>query len=91
MCDSVRSATLRGTVFGVHCAADEYLMHGVSIPLDNFSLTVHPIQPGKPFAKVLDRADLLVPIVSDMLCRVMLHANCAEESAKVDMPLSSIN
>eukprot|EP00913_Durusdinium_trenchii_P006963 g6548.t1 len=34
------------------------------------ALVVHPLQPRKPFARVLDRAQLLIPIVSDALYRL---------------------
>ncbi|OLP89691.1 Soluble inorganic pyrophosphatase 1, chloroplastic [Symbiodinium microadriaticum] len=37
-------------------------------------LIIHPLQPRKPFARILDRAKLLLPIVSDAVYRVLTGA-----------------
>ena len=71
VCDSVRVARARGAVCEVHCAADEHFWHGINLPLQDDGLTVHPLMPRKPFAKLLDAAGLLEPILLDALVRVL--------------------
>merc|ERR1712070_918258 len=64
LCESIRAASARGAIVEVHCAADEHCYHALSLPLANHCLTVHPMMPRKPFARVLERAGLLEPIMS---------------------------
>jgi len=72
LCESIRGANERGATVEVHCAADEHCYHALTLPLANHCLTVHPMLPRKPFARILDRAGLLEPIMSDAICRVLL-------------------
>jgi len=60
----------RGARMEVHCAADEHCWHALALPLEDMALTVHPLLPRKPFAKLLDKAHLLEPILSDALFRL---------------------
>lgn len=68
---AVRSGRRRGALIQVHCAADEHFWHGLNIPLDDLALTVHPLTPRKPFAKLLDRAEILQPILADAISRTL--------------------
>lgn len=71
--EAARVARGRGALVEVHCAADEHLLHALVLPLADLALTVHPLCPRKPFARLLDRAGLLLPIVEDMLSRLLLR------------------
>jgi hypothetical protein len=84
LCDSIRAAAVRGAAVEVHCAADEHCWHALSMPLERLSLTVHPVLPRKPFARVLDRAGVLEPILSDAMCR--LFATCSDERQSMPEP-----
>jgi len=90
LCDSVEAATARGAIVEVHCAADEHCWHALNIPLANQALTVHPMLPRKPWARILDRAGLLEPILSDAICR-LLAAKAAPKAlaTQPEHPLSS--
>ncbi|CAK9088426.1 unnamed protein product, partial [Durusdinium trenchii] len=77
--ESVRVALARKAQMIVHCAADEHLMHALALP-KGVALVVHPLQPRKPFARVLDRAQLLIPIVSDALYRLYGVGSYSQES-----------
>jgi len=68
--DSVQTAKGRGAQITVHCAADEHLSHALALP-SGIRLVVHPLQPRKPFARILDRARLLIPVVSDAIFRLL--------------------
>eukprot|EP00928_Gymnodinium_smaydae_P030995 TRINITY_DN22898_c0_g2_i1.p1 TRINITY_DN22898_c0_g2~~TRINITY_DN22898_c0_g2_i1.p1 ORF type:complete len:815 (+),score=68.62 TRINITY_DN22898_c0_g2_i1:342-2786(+) len=70
--ESLRAAKARDAQITVHCAADEHLMHAVAMPQDCLSLVVHPLCPRKPFARLLDRAELLMPIVSDVMYNMLV-------------------
>eukprot|EP00811_Abedinium_folium_P006725 NODE_161_length_3488_cov_4.828622.p1 GENE.NODE_161_length_3488_cov_4.828622~~NODE_161_length_3488_cov_4.828622.p1 ORF type:complete len:1077 (+),score=356.02 NODE_161_length_3488_cov_4.828622:78-3308(+) len=61
----------RGAFVEVHCAADEHFWHALNLPLADSALTVHPMMPRKPFAKMLDSAGLLAPILVDAILRVV--------------------
>eukprot|EP00930_Biecheleria_cincta_P036700 TRINITY_DN25150_c0_g1_i1.p1 TRINITY_DN25150_c0_g1~~TRINITY_DN25150_c0_g1_i1.p1 ORF type:complete len:645 (+),score=115.53 TRINITY_DN25150_c0_g1_i1:298-2232(+) len=69
--NSVEQANARGACVEVHCAADEHGWHGLCLPLADLCLTVHPLLPRKPFAKLLDRAELLAPVLSDAVYRLL--------------------
>lgn len=71
LCDSVEAATARGAIVEVHCASDEHCWHALNLPLANQALTVHPMLPRKPWARILERAGLLEPILSDAICRLL--------------------
>eukprot|EP00928_Gymnodinium_smaydae_P017248 TRINITY_DN16597_c0_g1_i1.p1 TRINITY_DN16597_c0_g1~~TRINITY_DN16597_c0_g1_i1.p1 ORF type:complete len:846 (-),score=100.61 TRINITY_DN16597_c0_g1_i1:110-2647(-) len=68
---SLCAAKERGSQITVHCAADEHFMHALAMPSDCISLVVHPICPRKPFARVLDKAELLLPIVADAIYNML--------------------
>jgi len=71
MKQSARIAAEKGAIVEVHCASDEHLGHGLAIPLRDMALHIHPIVPRKPFAKLLHRTNLLLPIISDALARLL--------------------
>lgn len=68
---SVGQAAARGARVEVHCAADDHLLHALSMPLSDQCLTVHPIVPRKPFARLLDRAEVLMPIIRGAVHRLL--------------------
>lgn len=68
--ESLRIARERGASVQVHCAADDHLWHSLGLPLADLGLTVHPICPRKPFARLLDKCKMLVPIILDVLHRL---------------------
>lgn len=68
---AVLAAHARGALVEVHCAADEHMWHGLNLPLSDGALTVHPLMPRKPFAKLLDKAKILLPILADVIGRVI--------------------
>lgn len=61
---SVLAARRRGARVEVHAAADTHLEHAMSLPLDHLALTVHPLCPRTPFARLLDRVGVLWPVVA---------------------------
>lgn len=63
--DSIRIARERGASIKIHCATDDHLWHALQLPLEDHALTVHPLQPMKPFARLLDRCKILMPIIID--------------------------
>jgi len=71
VCAAVRTAQARGARVEVHCAADEHCWHALHLPLADCHLTVHPLMPRKPFARLLDRAQLLAPIISDTIYHLL--------------------
>lgn len=80
---SVEQGNARGACVEVHCAADEHGWHGLSLPLADLCLTVHPLLPRKPFAKLLDRAELLAPVLSDAIYRLLQAPPCHESGGTV--------
>lgn len=82
--NSVFRARARGAQVDVHCAADEHCWHALSLPLADLCLTVHPLLPRKPFARLLDRAEMLEPIVADAIYRV-LQAPAAAPAIEVEL------
>lgn len=68
--ESVRLARGRGAIVEVHCAADDHFWHALQLPLADFALTVHPICPRKPFARLIDKCKMLLPIMVDVLSRL---------------------
>lgn len=72
--DSAKAAAARGAQVTVHSAADEHLLHACTLLFGKNVLVIHPLQPRKPFARILDRAKLLLPIVSDAVYRVLTGA-----------------
>eukprot|EP00434_Breviolum_minutum_P001390 symbB.v1.2.001222.t1/scaffold66.1/size357995/25 len=50
--------------------SDGHVLQALALP-SGIRLVVHPLQPRKPFARILDRAQLLIPIVSDALFRLL--------------------
>lgn len=86
---SVQAARARGARVEVHCAADEHCWHALSLPLGDLCLTVHPLLPRKPFARLLDRAQLLEPIVADALCGLLSRAPGAPPSGRDGAPASA--
>jgi len=64
----------------VHCAADEHCYHAISLPLGDDCVTVHPLDPRKPFAKLLDKAGLLEPILSDAFARTLQGSPAQRET-----------
>lgn len=84
LCDSVRLGRTRGATIKVHCAADEHFGHALALPLEELeplAVTVHPLLPRKPFARLLDKAALLMPIVSDAVRHVLARAAASSEPA----------
>mmetsp|Transcript_147533 Transcript_147533/g.271132 ORF Transcript_147533/g.271132 Transcript_147533/m.271132 type:complete len:935 (+) Transcript_147533:74-2878(+) len=79
MLDSLRTARSRGISVEVHCAADEHLGHALSLPLGDLGLTVHPLCPRKPFAKLLERVGLLTPIVAEVVSRILPQPGTSED------------
>lgn len=73
LCQSVAAARQRGALVEVHCAADEHLTHALTLPRAMAAITVHPLVPRKPFARLLDRAGVLLPIISNVLCQLLLQ------------------
>merc|ERR1712217_314260 len=71
MKESARLAAKQGAIVEVHCAADEHFGHALAVPLRDLALIVHPLVPRKPFAKLLDRTGLLLPIIGDVLARLL--------------------
>lgn len=61
---AVSEAQSRGARVEVHCAADVHLENALALPLADMELTVHALTPRVPFAKLLDRAGVLWPIVA---------------------------
>ncbi|CAJ1418288.1 unnamed protein product [Effrenium voratum] len=70
--DSVKAADGKAQIT-VHSAADEHLLHACALG-SGITLVVHPLQPRKPFARILDRAGLLLPIVSEALFRLLTNS-----------------
>ncbi|CAE8677845.1 unnamed protein product, partial [Polarella glacialis] len=68
---SIRAASKRGARVEVHCAADEHFLHAMSMPLEHVSLVVHTLLPRKPFARLLDKAQQLLPIFGDAVYRLL--------------------
>mmetsp|Transcript_149212 Transcript_149212/g.387987 ORF Transcript_149212/g.387987 Transcript_149212/m.387987 type:complete len:923 (+) Transcript_149212:48-2816(+) len=71
MFDSVRGAAARGARITVHTAADEHLLHALALPQEAVQITVHPLLPRKPFARLLDRAGVLMPIVCEAVAELL--------------------
>lgn len=71
MTEAARTAAERGVTVEIHCAADEHLGHALAVPLRDLALHVHPLVPRKPFAKLLDKANVLMPILADVLARII--------------------
>lgn len=69
---AVRAARARGAEVQVHCAADTHLEHAYSLPLDDLGLVIHPLLPRVPFARLLDRAEVLWPIVGSAIQRLLI-------------------
>eukprot|EP00933_Yihiella_yeosuensis_P017225 TRINITY_DN14452_c0_g1_i1.p1 TRINITY_DN14452_c0_g1~~TRINITY_DN14452_c0_g1_i1.p1 ORF type:complete len:847 (-),score=139.88 TRINITY_DN14452_c0_g1_i1:171-2711(-) len=78
---SIGQAFKRGSKIAVHCAADEHLIHALSMPLEQVSIVVHPLCPRKPFARVMDRAKILMPILKDAVCELL----CRQRTSDVVM------
>jgi len=74
MFDSVRCAAARGARIKVHTATDAHLLHALALPREAVSITVHPLLPRKPFARLLDRAGVLMPVVSEAVAELLLQA-----------------
>jgi len=74
---AVREGRARGARLEVHCAADEHCWHALSLCLDEGCITLHPLLPRKPFARLLDRAQLLQPILGDAICGLLSRATAA--------------
>lgn len=68
---AVATARRRRALMRVHCPADEYLLHALQLPLDRDAVVVHPLLPRKPFAKYLDKAFMLEPIIADAIRGVL--------------------
>lgn len=68
--ESINLASSRGALVNLHCAADDHLLHAMTMP-SALELTVHPLLPRKPFARLLDRAGLLLCIVADTVARLL--------------------
>jgi hypothetical protein len=81
---SAYTAAEKGAIVEVHCASDEHLGHGLAIPLRDMALHIHPLVPRKPFAKLLHRCGLLLPIIGDALARLL-----SPETAPPMLPLPS--
>merc|ERR1712190_449441 len=75
VCESVRRARMRGARVEVHCAADTHFENALALPLDDLHLTVHPLCPRKPFAKLMDRASVLAPIIANAMLRLEQSPN----------------
>jgi len=82
--ESIETASGRGALVEVHCAADEHLLHALSMPLRHVDLTVHPLLPRKPFARLLDRARLLLPIISDTVGRLLQETGPEAVAARAE-------
>lgn len=72
---AVRRARERGCLVEVHCAADTHLEHGLALPLEDLALTVHPILPRAPFARIMDKSGVLWPILANALARLVTDAS----------------
>lgn len=83
-CRSVKEGNARGACLEVHCAADEHCWHGLSFPLEDLRLTVHPLVPRKPFARLLDRAGVLESILSDAVYRLQVSDTPSASTRQVD-------
>jgi len=73
---SIALAKLRGISVDVHCASDGHFWHVLHLPLEDLALTVHPMAPRKPFARILAAAGVLEPIIGDVLYR-LLRRDCS--------------
>eukprot|EP00931_Biecheleriopsis_adriatica_P040350 TRINITY_DN23114_c0_g1_i1.p1 TRINITY_DN23114_c0_g1~~TRINITY_DN23114_c0_g1_i1.p1 ORF type:complete len:842 (-),score=160.90 TRINITY_DN23114_c0_g1_i1:45-2570(-) len=82
---SLQGAACRGVQVDVHCAADEHLLHALTMPLGGISLVVHPLMPRKPFARILDRAQLLLPVVADAVFRLLGGAPTGSQTPDVSV------
>jgi len=71
---AVRRVRARGGRVEVHCAADTHLEHGLALPLDDLALTVHPIMPRAPFARIMEKAGVLWPVLANALARLVVDA-----------------
>merc|ERR1712217_963575 len=68
----------------VHCAADEHMWHALNLPLNDGALTVDPLMPRKPFAKLLDKAKVLLPILTDVISRVTARPSTPRHPVEVE-------
>jgi len=71
--ESVRTARARGAVVEVHCAADTHLEHAYGLPLDDLAMIIHPLLPRVPFARLLERGEVLWPIVGSAIERLLIR------------------
>eukprot|EP00929_Paragymnodinium_shiwhaense_P001684 TRINITY_DN10191_c0_g1_i2.p1 TRINITY_DN10191_c0_g1~~TRINITY_DN10191_c0_g1_i2.p1 ORF type:complete len:660 (-),score=121.17 TRINITY_DN10191_c0_g1_i2:247-2226(-) len=69
--ESIQQARSRGAIVEIQTAADGHLIHSIDLPLADLAVTVHPLCPRKPFARILDRGGVLMPILRDLVLRVM--------------------
>lgn len=79
---AVLAGRRRGAALEVHCAADEHFWHALNLPLADGAVTVHPLMPRKPFARLLDSVSLLQPILADAVQRVMQRPKAARGDAE---------
>jgi len=68
--ESIRMLASRGASVDIHCAADDHFWHAMQLPLRDFALTLHPLCPRKPFARLLDRCNMLKPVIADCFLRL---------------------
>lgn len=79
---SVACGKERGASMEIHCAADDHFWHGLNVPLQDLALTVHPLLPRKPFARILGKGNVLQPILSDVMARTLLRPPAAVITSK---------
>jgi len=88
--ESVLEGRRRGAAMEVHCAADEHFWHGLNLPLAEGALTVHPLMPRKPFARLLDSVSLLGPILADVVHRAVQRPAAARGEALQEEPAEGL-
>lgn len=82
--ESVKKATARGVSVYVHTSVDEHMKHAMHLLPSGANLTVHPLVPRKPFARILDRANNLLPIMQEIMCATLLRQDVKEDTQGVD-------
>merc|ERR1712107_740510 len=85
---AVRRGNMRGARMEVHCAADTHLENALALPLEDLNLTVHPLCPRKPFAKLMDKASVLAPILANAMLRLEQAPNI-EDDCDLPAPVHS--
>lgn len=71
LAEAILVARKRGASVEVHSAADTHFEHAFALPLADLALTVHPLIPRAPFARLLDRNGMLWPIIAGALVRLL--------------------